>query len=55
MVTHSRSLAWEIPWTEKPGFLNMNSWRAYSSWGCKELDRTEPAHPEEYLGKAAKK
>ena len=21
MVTHSRNLAWEIPWTEKPGGL----------------------------------
>jgi len=32
MATHSRILAWRIPWTE-PG--------SYSPWGCKELDRTE--------------
>ena len=30
-ATHSSILAWEIPWTEEPG---------YSSWGCKELDMT---------------
>jgi len=34
MATHSSILAWELPWTEKPGEL-------YSPWGCKELDRTE--------------
>ena len=28
MATHSITLAWKIPWTEKP-------------WGCKELDTTE--------------
>ena len=33
MATHSSILAWEIPWTEKPG--------GYSSWGHKELDATE--------------
>ena len=33
MATHSSSLAWRIPWTEKPG--------CYSPWGCKELDTTE--------------
>ena len=27
METHSRILAWEIPWTEKPG--------SYSLWGCR--------------------
>ena len=32
MATHSSILAWEIPWTEKPG---------YSPGGCKDLDRTE--------------
>ena len=32
MTTHSRSLAWEIPWTEEPGGL----W----SMGHKELDTT---------------
>ena len=30
MATHSRILAWEIPWTEKPG----------GSWGHKDLDTT---------------
>ena len=34
MATHSRILAWRIPWTEEPGGL-------YSSWGCKESDTTE--------------
>ena len=32
MATHSSILAWEIPWTEKPGGL---------LWGHKELDTTE--------------
>ena len=27
-ATHSKILAWEIPWTED-----------FSTWGCKELDR----------------
>ena len=30
MATHSSILAWEIPWTEKPG----------GSWGHKDLDTT---------------
>ena len=33
MVTHSSILAWEIPWTEEPGWLK--------SIDCKELDMTE--------------
>ena len=33
MATHSSILAWEIPWTEKPGGLK--------SMGHKELDMTE--------------
>ena len=33
MATHSRILASEVPWTEKPG--------RPQSWGCKELDTTE--------------
>ena len=33
MGTHSRILAWEIPWTEEPGGLQ--------SIGCKESDTTE--------------
>ena len=28
MATHSRILAWKIPWTEEPGGL-------YSPWGCR--------------------
>ena len=34
MATHSRILAWRIPWTEEPGGL-------YSPWGSKESDTTE--------------
>ena len=37
MATHSSSLAWKIPWTEKPG-------RLYRPWGRKESDTTEPLH-----------
>ena len=33
MAIHSSILAWEIPWTEKPGRLQ--------SMGSKELDLTE--------------
>ena len=33
MATHSSILAWEIPWTEEPGGLNL--------WSCRESDRTE--------------
>ena len=33
MATHSRVLAWRIPWTEEPGRLQ--------SVGRKELDKTE--------------
>ena len=33
MATHSSIVAWEIPWTEKPGGLQ--------SMGLKELDVTE--------------
>ena len=33
MSTHSSILAWEIPWTEKPG--------GYSTWGRKESDMTK--------------
>ena len=32
MATHSSTLGWKIPWTEKPG--------GHSQWGCRELDRT---------------
>ena len=34
--THSSILAWEIPWTEGPGY------RAYSPWSHKESDMTLP-------------
>ena len=33
IATHSSILAWEIPWTEKPG--------GYSSGVCKESDMIE--------------
>ena len=33
MATHSRILAWRIPWTEEPG--------GNSPWGWKKLDTTE--------------
>ena len=33
MATHSSLLAWRIPWKR--------SLAGCSSWGCKELDRTE--------------
>ena len=36
MATHSRILAWRIPWTEKLGGLQ--------SMGCKESDTTEQLH-----------
>ena len=36
MATHSRILAWRIPWTEEPGGLQ--------STGRKESDTTERLH-----------
>ena len=33
MATHSKILAWEIPWTEEPGVLQ--------SMGSQELEATE--------------
>ena len=36
MATHSSTLAWKIPWTEKPGRLQ--------SMGRKESDTTEQLH-----------
>ena len=33
MATHASTLAWRIPWTEKPG--------GYSPWGPTESDTTE--------------
>ena len=35
MATHSRILAWRIPWTGDPA--------GYSPWGCKESDTAEQA------------
>ena len=37
MATHSRILAWRIPWTER-------SLACCSSWGHRELDTTERLH-----------
>ena len=34
MGIHSSMLAWEIPWTEEPG------WATYSPWGWKLSDST---------------
>ena len=34
MITHSRILAWRIPWTEECG-------RLHSSWGPEKWDMTE--------------
>ena len=36
MAAHSSILAWEIPWTEEPGWLHPR--------GCKESDMTEHTH-----------
>ena len=33
MATHSSVLAWEIPWTEKPG--------DYSPWICRRVRKTQ--------------
>ena len=38
MATHSRVLAWRVPWTEEPGGL-------YSPWGRRESDTTEQLSP----------
>ena len=42
MATHSRVLAWRIPWMEEPGGL-------YSPRGHKELDTTEQLHDDPLL------
>ena len=36
MATHSRNLAWKIPWTEELG--------SYNPWGHKESDVIEHTH-----------
>ena len=38
IATHSSILAWEIPWTEKPGGLQ--SHKESHKWGHKESDTT---------------
>ena len=44
MASRPSRLAWERPWTEKPGGL-------HSPWGHEELDTTEhKAHKTTYLG-----
>ena len=42
MATHSSTLAWKIPWMEKPV--------GYSPWGHKELDTTERLHFHTLMG-----
>ena len=37
MAIHSSTVAWKIPWMEKPGRL----WGPGSPWGLKESDTTE--------------
>ena len=37
MATHSRTLAWRIPWMENPG-------AGYNPWGHQESDTTERLH-----------
>ena len=41
MATHSRVLAWEIPWAEELG--------GCSPQGCTELDTTEHTHRQMHL------
>ena len=41
MATHSRILAWRIPWTEEPG--------GYTLWGHKESDTTQSAWVEIFV------
>ena len=39
MATHSSILAWEIPWTEEPGWLQfMGSQRVRHDWENKHID-----------------
>ena len=42
MATHSRVLAWEIPWTEEPGGL-------YSPWGRKRVRHDSAAKQQTYI------
>ena len=47
MATHSRSLAWRIPWTEEPGGL--------PSVGSQKLDRTKHTKKAHKVHKGRKK
>ena len=40
MAPHS-SIAWRSPWSEEPGYSQLNLATGYSPWGCKELDTME--------------
>ena len=43
MATHSRILAWKIPWTEDclENPMDRGTWRATAhAWGCKKSDTT---------------
>ena len=44
IATHSSILAWEIPWTEKPGGLQ--------SWSHKELDMIEHTTYTHYISQS---
>ena len=41
MAAHSSTLAWKIPWMEKPSRLYSlyRLYIVYSPWGCKESDQ----------------
>ena len=44
MATHSRILAWRIPWTEEPGRLQsvgLQSWTQLSTHAKRERERVE--------------
>ena len=51
MITHSSILAWKIPWTEEPGWLQsmeLQNWRTRPSapqGGCAQGPHLAPAGP----------
>ena len=45
MVTHCRILAWEIPWTEEPGWLQ--------SMGSLRIRRDSPTKQQQQIGKTS--
>ena len=47
IATHSRILAWRIPWTER----GQKSLVGYSLWGCEESDMAEQLTHRWYLEK----